>query len=121
MPNKNKKYVKGYELEQAIVNSCLKRGFVYAQRTAGSHSVADVIGIIPNGTVILFQAKSTEKYLNKGLTDIIKGDNVQKLLELPDNIIKVLVVKEKSGNKRLTHFYKYDHTNNKWVKINFEI
>jgi Holliday junction resolvase len=121
MPNKNKKYVKGYELEQDIVNACKKRGFIFAQRTAGSHSVADVIGIIPNGTVILFQAKSTEKYLNKGLTDILKGDNVQKLLELPDNIIKVLVIKEKSGNKRLTHFYKYDYTNNKWVKINFTI
>ena len=119
MPNHN--YNKGYVLENEIVKACKKRGFIFAQRTAGSHSVADVIGIIPNGTVILFQAKSTEKYLNKGLTDIIKGDNVQKLLELPDNIIKVLVVKEKSGNKRLTHCYKYDHINNKWVNINFEI
>lgn len=117
----NKHYEKGYELENLLVNVLLKNyKFQYAQRTAGSHSVADVIGVSYIGTVIFFQCKCTEKQLT-GLTEYYKDANVQKLLKLPEHISKALIIKEYYKGKPVIHYYLYELDNWKKIDINFKI
>lgn len=54
----NKNYVKGRRKEYLIVKRLKEQGFEIAQRTAGSHSPFDVIGIDINKKIIkLIQSK----------------------------------------------------------------
>ena len=56
MPNKN--YIKGRNKEYKIVHDLISKGYDIAQRTAGSHSPIDVIGIHKDLKLIsLIQAK----------------------------------------------------------------
>jgi len=56
MPNAN--YVKGRKKEYKICEQLKKKGFDIVQRTAGSHSPFDVIGIdIKNKKIRLVQSK----------------------------------------------------------------
>ena len=123
--SKNKNYTHGYTLEAELVRSCKKQGFVYAQRTAGSHSVADVIAVAPNGIVIFFQCKYQSGQL-KGLTTYLRDDNVHKLLALPDTIIKCLVIREEYKGIPIIHTFKYtgevvDNLMFGWERINFVV
>ena len=119
MPNKN--YDRGYALENRLVNSLLvKHRFIYAARIAGSHSVADVVGITPNGITIFFQCKSTEKDFIQ-LTNIFRDDNVMKLRELPEQVRKVLVIKEGLNKRNNIHFFRWFETEQRWITFNFKI
>ena len=57
MPNKN--YIRGRKKEYQICKELKDKGFVIAQRSAGSHSPIDIFAINPDTRTILFiQAKS---------------------------------------------------------------
>lgn len=115
------KYQKGYALENKLVNSLKKKHkFLYAARMAGSHSVADVIGITPNGITIFFQCKSSDNETIY-LTDIMQGDNVVKLRQLPDSIRKVLVIKQGFKHNSSINCYRWIEQRNRWIKIPFKI
>lgn len=63
----NRNYVKGRKKEYAIVHELREMGFVIAQRTAGSHSPVDVIGVDKEKRIIKFiQAKPDNYPKSKG-------------------------------------------------------
>jgi Holliday junction resolvase len=69
-----KRYRKGYTLERDVMNMCREAGWI-AARTAGSHSIIDVIAINPiTMEVKLFQCK------NKAMTENEKRKEVHKIL-----------------------------------------
>lgn len=119
MPNRN--YQKGYELENLLVNNLLKKyNFLYASRTAGSHSIADVIGITPSGVTVFFQCKSTDNEIIH-LTSIIQSGNVIKLREMPESIRKIIVIKEGYMHSSRIYVLQWNDINKKWNKINFKL
>lgn len=63
MPNKN--YIKGRNKEYRICKTLKEQGFDIAQRTAGSHSPIDVIGIDKQNKVILLIQSKPEGYNKK--------------------------------------------------------
>lgn len=79
-------YKRGYETERKIVNELKKKGYL-AVRTAGSHSLFDVIAI-NDKEVLLIQAKRTKKKYNWA------DENIYKFVELqvPGNVRKELWV-----------------------------
>lgn len=55
----NRKYQKGYRLENKLVNQLKKEGAEVVWRTAGSHGCFDV-GCIKGNTLYLYQLKNAE-------------------------------------------------------------
>lgn len=68
----NSNYVKGVAFERSIVKKLEAQGF-YAVRSAGSHSMADVVGV-KNGLVKLIQAKTTKKKDFEGIVKNVLND-----------------------------------------------
>jgi hypothetical protein len=74
MPNKN--YKAGYRVENKLVNNLKKSGYDIAVRTAGSHSLFDVIGVHSrSATMAFFQCKK-----HKGLVEKEKSDELFDIL-----------------------------------------
>lgn len=107
-------YQRGFALENTLVKRFTKLGW-YATRTAGSHTIADVITIAPNGIVTMYQCKTT---INSSfnLTDLFNDVSVFKLRQLPENIRKVLVVK--LGLKHNSRIFSYTWSQDKqeWIE-----
>ena len=62
MPNKN--YISGRNAEYAVIKALREEGAVLAQRTAGSHSLIDVIALMPDGLCRLIQVKKDSSPLH---------------------------------------------------------
>ena len=60
----NRNYVSGRNAEYSVVKILKEQGAVIAQRTAGSHSLIDVVGLMPDGTVRLIQVKKDSSPLH---------------------------------------------------------
>ena len=89
-------YRRGYDIERKIVNQLKKEGYV-AVRTAGSHSLFDVIAINED-EILLIQAKRTKTgYINA-------DENVHKFadMEVPKGVLKRLWIwEDRKGFRKL--------------------
>lgn len=82
----NKLYNAGRRKEYKIVDILKKKGYDIVQRTAGSHSIVDVIGIDSNKRLIkLVQCKRT---MNKEMDYI--DDALKKKIEKKNNALNGL-------------------------------
>jgi len=73
----NTNYVKGRAAEYQVVAELRKQGALIAQRTAGSHSLIDVVGLMPDGSVKLIQVKKDSSPLKLAdLAELPRKKNV---------------------------------------------
>ena len=64
MPNRN--YISGYNLERRVVKYLEKLGYANVVRTAGSHSLVDIIAFDINDKIMkVFQVKKHKKLHDK--------------------------------------------------------
>jgi Holliday junction resolvase len=98
----NKKYERGYAFENKLVRYLLDCGW-YATRSAGSHTVADVIGIPPNGRTYLFQCKTNKKEIV--LTDLFNDVKVFQLRKINEAVRKIIAIRVGTGRDYITKFY----------------
>jgi Holliday junction resolvase len=62
MPNSN--YLSGRRAEYQAIKDLKEQGAILAQRTAGSHSLIDVVAVMPSGKVRLIQVKTDDSPLH---------------------------------------------------------
>lgn len=88
----NKNYRRGSNFERWLLTKLIDRGYD-GLRSAGSHSSVDVMVWDKDGKMFAIQCKtSQEETFN--LSNLIWEDDVRELTSLPDNITKVLCIKQ---------------------------
>ena len=79
----NKNYQKGRRKEYKIVKELREKGFYIAQRTAGSHSEVDVLGVdTENMEILLIQAKPNSMSENQKKKIIEKNKKLNGLFKV---------------------------------------
>lgn len=112
----NEKYRQGYRLENDLVNKLLEEHqWPIAIRSAGSHSLVDVIGVTSYGITYLFQCKSTLK-IDMDLTSLFKDAKVIALTMLPDDCVKCIVIRQK--RKRGMLLFRWNKVTKQWHPTN---